>query len=482
MSKAAFASVAVLAGALGCQTLLDLTPGTLRSEGGGGAPGTSVSSGGDGGDGGGGGRACDPDACPQPANPCEVASCSEQGGCSFKRLGIGESCGENKECDAEGVCRTARCANGMQDGDETGIDCGGATCPLCPTLILLATGQSRVVGARYGGTTWDDEVISSRSGFHDPALTITAEKHGIGVVAQGDETRNTLWYFRWSPPTDMGNGWSKAISEITGVEPISAPSIDSGRSGALMVYRRRDSSHAARAWTGDGWSEEAPIIFGDEPSLGSSAATLVMQGDLATIVFQSTKLGNSSLFSQQREDGAWKEAKHVASDVYDTIAPVMVALDPSPRRLLVYAVHGDRWLRSMYHDGSRWSEPKEIPSAASDREHLAKADSVTEWGFNFSLAALKGGKAILAFRQSNRLRVSHFDGENWSTDNDIDVSIRGVPAVARGIGGFDAELVYVDDGQGIIYHRRLMGNTWTEAKPVSKDWDDFTNVALISAP
>lgn len=474
MSKAAFASVAVLAGALGCQTLLDLTPGRLRGEGGGGEPGTSVSSGGDGGDGGGGGSACNPEACPQPDSRCQEVYCSEQGSCSVKNLDIGESCGEGQECDAEGVCRTARCANGTQDGDETGVDCGGATCPLCPTLLLLATGHSAVFGGEYDvmDDKWDVEIIAEETGFRDPALTVTAEKQGIGLLGRrraGAPSRE-IHYVRWSP-----SGWPTEGTERTGVSSISAPSIDSGSRGALMLYQRQDQSYATLTWTGEGWSEGQAIGQGSRVSDGPSAATLAMQGDLATIAFpdDDSLLGENVLFSQRRENGSWKGVDLAVDDAFLTIPPVMVALDPSPHLLLVYVEKQHLQLRSVYHDGSGWSKPKEIPGAKVQR--LEEAD------FVFSLAALKDNRAILAYRDDGNLHVAHFDGKDWSADNSIRTNISGVPAVARGIGGFDAELVYVSTESGTLWHTRRKDGAWTAVGQIGAV-SNIVNVALTSVP
>lgn len=41
--------------------------------------------------------------------------------------------GSISSCEKEPEVVTATCVDGVQNGDETGIDCGGATCPACPT-------------------------------------------------------------------------------------------------------------------------------------------------------------------------------------------------------------------------------------------------------------------------------------------------------------------------------------------------------------
>jgi hypothetical protein len=200
-----------------------------------------------------------------------------------------------------------------------------------------------------------------------------------------------------------------------------------------------------------------------------------MQGELATIAFAYNEsiFGENTLFSQRREDGSWEEAEFVVPEAYAAIPPVMVALDPSPHLLLVYAGAGGRALRSVYHDGSRWSNPKDVADAV--------AETVEESDFQFSLAALEGDRAILAYRALGRVRVAHFDGESWSIDPAINSLIRGIPAVARGIDGFDAELVYVGT-DGRLMHARLNGGSWTQADEIDGMSNLAVNIALTSVP
>jgi hypothetical protein len=50
----------------------------------------------------------------------------------------GSSCTQNSDCNSfncvGGTCQPPvnPCTNGMLDGDESDVDCGGITCPGCP--------------------------------------------------------------------------------------------------------------------------------------------------------------------------------------------------------------------------------------------------------------------------------------------------------------------------------------------------------------
>jgi hypothetical protein len=70
------------------------------------------------------GRDCGGGACP-PCDPtlgCAVPGDCKQKVCKPKALGEGD------------VCMPALCTDGVQNGMETGIDCGGPMCPPCATM------------------------------------------------------------------------------------------------------------------------------------------------------------------------------------------------------------------------------------------------------------------------------------------------------------------------------------------------------------
>ena len=48
-----------------------------------------------------------------------------------------------------GACQPATCTDGVQNGAETGLDCGG-TCAPCPTVVLLAGGAPGPNGVLAG--------------------------------------------------------------------------------------------------------------------------------------------------------------------------------------------------------------------------------------------------------------------------------------------------------------------------------------------
>ena len=67
------------------------------------------------------------------------------GGSDCPKCVIGMACRQDSDC-AYGTC-TARlcqadhCANGIMDGDEEGLDCGGEECPACDISDICSNGR-----------------------------------------------------------------------------------------------------------------------------------------------------------------------------------------------------------------------------------------------------------------------------------------------------------------------------------------------------
>lgn len=74
-----------------------------------------------------------PGQCPPTGTACLIQAC-QAGICDPLLAAPGAPCSDNggTECNAMGQCTAAACSNGVQDGDERGVDCGGGDCPGCP--------------------------------------------------------------------------------------------------------------------------------------------------------------------------------------------------------------------------------------------------------------------------------------------------------------------------------------------------------------
>jgi hypothetical protein len=115
--------------------------------------------------------------CNEVQTQCEPPSCRDAtfnqdetdvdcGGATCGPCADGRNCLVDADCsslkcnDTALTCDAATCDDGLQNGDEDGIDCGGSNCPICPDLIEdFETGSmpSRFTltgGGGYNGSTY----------------------------------------------------------------------------------------------------------------------------------------------------------------------------------------------------------------------------------------------------------------------------------------------------------------------------------------
>ena len=92
--------------------------------------------------------------CAEPGN-CIMGVCTAEPQCV--ECLEDTHCAPGHTCEVDNVC--SRCDDGMKNGDETGIDCGGS-CPLCP-------GTCNVDGDCPDGYCWEGLCISCYDGIQN---------------------------------------------------------------------------------------------------------------------------------------------------------------------------------------------------------------------------------------------------------------------------------------------------------------------------
>ncbi|WP_438004698.1 hypothetical protein WME89_38945 [Sorangium sp. So ce321] len=106
------------------------------------------------------GMACDdvlcvPAHCTNDAVDAALGEAARDCGGPCRPCIIGEACRSSADCKSS-VCDGDRCApatcdDGVRNGDETGIDCGGPPCPPCPAGRGCRTGASCESGVCWAG-------------------------------------------------------------------------------------------------------------------------------------------------------------------------------------------------------------------------------------------------------------------------------------------------------------------------------------------
>ena len=465
-------ALALAALAAGCQLVIGLDGGHAREGTGGASSSASVSSGGLGG------------ASSEATSSSSATSSSGTGGASSSASssssgsggagGSATSSSSGVTCpDGGTTCAAPSCTDGIQDGTETGVDCGGATCGPC-TLLLLAGGASGLLGGSFApvGGAW---TATTLAGVTTDALALTvvpATGQGVGllhVTKTGDPTTDQLQYTTWSLGT-----WA-AVAEVGLDTTRAAPALSASGATAQAVFQGTDFKFYYAACTGGAWSPTAEPVGGATPSYGPSAPALALVGGAATLAFFSgatfdTAVNN--LFGQDHTGpGAWTAGVEIVHDGTGTLdygsTPALAALTAGPELMAAYTQSDDHTVRAATRTGGAWSAPKMLAAASMDP---------------VALLALPGGEVMLAFRGTNNLPYAmHFKGGAWLAPVALSSDVLAAPpAVARGAGSAVAELAYATAG-GAVLHARYDGSAWSTPAPVGAA-NGYVHVALAAGP
>lgn len=357
-----------------------------------------------------------------------------------------------------GRCQSASCSDGIRNGTETGVDCGG-TCPLCPVLVVLSGGSAGVLAGAFDSTAriWSPVSLVSPT-VEGVSVAVTPTGDAVGLIRYtrlGDTMDNRLRYtlYRsgaWAPFADIGP--TVTTQGQVSVTPSSG--------GVFAVFHGFDFNHYFAAWNGTSWSPPAEATGAS----GAHAGALARDAANPLLVF-SNGLGNE-LFSRSRAGATWGGDQRIdtAASFDFNVAPTAVNLTATSV-LAVWSAPGGQ-LRSSLRAGGAWSAAANVPTALS----TARA----------SLARLTDTQALLAFRGTDgNLYTALYAAGVWAAPTRVAMAITGTPAVARGVTGATAEMAFLD-GTGRVMHTRLVSGAWTTATSVGGS--GLVSVGLASGP
>jgi hypothetical protein len=422
------------------------------------------------------GNDCTKDVCTNgvPSNPPAAAEalCAQNGGKVCDGKGACVECASNADCAsqlcANGACLAGSCKDGVQNGSETGVDCGGSCAP-CPVVLVLAGGSASMFGAEWHpGGAWG---VTPLAGVTVDGVSLAALASGVGVglmrfTKLADPQDNLLLYALYTPATlQTPSAWSAFAPIGPTVATRGQPAIDAAGATAQVAFHGMDYKHYYAAYNG-AWTPPAEPA-GTPQSYGPSPATIAARGGDATIVFHDGAVNNATS-SRDRTAGTWLVGTGIGTGADFGVTPLVVALSAGPELIAVWE-RSDHQLVSSTRTAGAWSAPAAIANALSTVRP--------------ALAALPNGGAVLAFHGTDgKLYTSLYAAGAWGAVAGIaspNVSLAGTPAVAHGVGGDTVELAYVGN-DGVAYHARYASGAW---KPVTAvGGSSLVSVAIASAP
>jgi len=402
-----------------------------------------------------------------------VATCADGLDCS-----TADDCQSGVCSGSPQTCQVPSCFDGVKNGNETAIDCGGS-CPC--TVLMLGSKGNTTIGASFqpeAATKWTvtSSITGGGSGSDEVSLTMNtggSAPQGVGVLRAN--TGNKLTYTLWS---DSNNPKWGDITQIGSSVTDKRPAIAFGGIPRVVFRSQTDTKYYYQEYAGSWSSSNELITDGTTASTGSSPPGITTVGNDAIIA-----VINTNLRSRTRTAGSpatWGGEDAIGS-IGSSNAPELVTLSTTPTAtlLVVYVDSDSKVYYSTRPVGGSWSS-----------KTLAFSSYAGSVPSRVSLTALPGGKAAMAFRDSNdKLMVSFFDGSAWSAPAQVgSLTTSTVPAITHGVAGAVVELAFLDNSsKPVLYFTRCtaMANgvcsTWTPAFKVDNT-DTLTSVAIASWP
>ena len=334
--------------------------------------------------------------------------------------------------------------------------------PTGVVLVLAGGGASIFAGEYHPGSGWTTGTLADATA-DAPAVALTGKTSAIGVIRStgaGGEVRFTSW----SP-----GAWTSFSALSANVIARAAPALSASGAAVSLAFQGADYKHYFGAHLASWSPNNEPVGGTANQSFGPSPASIATLGADAILAFA----GNDhDLYEQTRSGGAWQGAHgHGLGDAL-LLAPTIVALTSGPDLMIAFVRSSDARVVYTTRTGSAWTAPAPIDANALSDEAV-------------SLAALPGGGAVLAYRGQNGKaywsRYAPTPSPSWTPPAGItatNYSTPSPPAVAPGVSGADAEMVFIDGATGAANHARLTGTTWSTPMPIGGS--GLTRVAAAS--
>ena len=198
------------------------------------------------------------------AGVCEP--CGEYGACSEGPLGNGRCLcapgGYGREC-------VFSCDNGVQDGDEYGVDCGGPTCAACPPAIPPCNGRGTP-----GAATGPRLVTHGLGDWCDPLDESVCLQRGATGLLYNEAAGETAYHRETSP---LDTAWTPGSCEIA---LAGSPAWGTFRATVTTLLRSAEGLELCMVATETGRAFDIEFVSWSRSSSEASGFSYLRTGDV----------------------------------------------------------------------------------------------------------------------------------------------------------------------------------------------------------
>ena len=411
---------------------------------------------------------CDDGPGNADSNACKLDCTTNVCGDGLVLVGV-EECDDANDVDGDGcsnVCKSATCNDGVQNGNEVDVDCGGPVCGICPSVLLLAGGNTGPNGTLAGTFTvktgWTLNPLAGIT-VEGVALTMTTANQGVGLqrfTQIGNPQDNQLQYTTWnkgvwSPVAQLGANTTKGW-----------PAIDAANTTAQAVFHGQDNKLYYASFINGAWMPASELTGVTSTTVAPDIAAL---GDNAVMLYNSPGF-NNNIAHRPRNGGVWGVTTSLSPNKSFLFPPDIVTLTSGPELigLWPFFTNNVNTIRYAFRTAGVWGAGANIPGLVTNSRP--------------AVVALSGGAIGLAYRDANsKFQAMIWNGVIWQGPLPMNgnPTITGSPAISVGIGDAIAEAAFVSGGQ--VFHSRFLLANLSWSVPVALGGADMRSVALASS-
>jgi hypothetical protein len=326
--------------------------------------------------------------------------------------------------------------------------------------------------------TWTATFDNATRSDSPVAVTMPSTAYGVALI-RDTQASNKARYVKWTAST----GWG-TVTDVDTTVPFAtgALALASAEGQALAAYREASTKKLFYSrFDGTTWSPLNDLAH--TLTTTNTSAQLVpniagLPGGEAWMSYNEVNGTNHEVTIRARISGTWG-APVVLSNTSNTgVAPEVISLT-NGEIIVAYITSSSVGVKTRRRNtaGTWLAETALGGGTAANMSASA----------NIALAPLVGGGAIIAYRNAsnNRPMFAIFNPmtSTWSTPAEVNTdSVATSISVTRGMGGFLAEMAYIDSTTTNAKHTRFNGTSWTTAVTLGTSMQDLTTVSIASPP